>query len=77
MRVSFSFLKMIIGAGSTGTNWCLYIFLMGQPRPLFNLFSVFSNNSKMFTTNKMWKMNNMVFGSGIWTHDLLIINLLP
>ena len=41
---------------------------MDQPRPLFHLFSVFSNNRTVFTTNKCEKMIHLEFGAGIWTH---------
>ena len=30
---------------------------MGQPRPLFRLFSVFSNKHYNFYNNNMWKMS--------------------
>ena len=40
---------------------------MGQPRPLFRLFSVFSNKQYNFYNKSMWKMSK--FPSSIWATD--------
>ena len=51
---------------------------MGQPRPLFHLFSVFSNKHHYNSYNKyMWKKVHPVYGAGIWTHDLRNVSLFP
>ena len=43
---------------------------MGQPQPLFHLFSVFSNKLYNFYNKWMWKHVHPVYGAGIRTHDL-------
>ena len=50
---------------------------MGQPRPLFNLFSVFSNELYKFLQQIYVKNVNPVYGARIRTHDLLNVSLLP
>ena len=48
---------------------------MGQPRPLFRLFSVFSNKHYNFYNKYMWKNVHPVYGAGIRTHDLRNVSL--
>ena len=44
---------------------------MGQPRPLFNLFYVFSNKHHYnFTTNQCEKMSIQLYGTRIGTYEL-------
>ena len=61
------------------TNIILLCFLkMGQPRPLFRLFVVFSKKHQYNFYNKyMWKNVHLVYGAGIWTHNLQNMSLLP
>ena len=49
---------------------------MGHPRPLFRLFSVFSKKHQ-FYNKLMWKNVHPVYGTGIRTHDLQNMSLLP
>ena len=58
-------------------NICVAFFNMGQPWPLFNLFSVFfqTNIITVFTTNKFENVHP-VYGAGIRTHNLLDVSLL-
>ena len=44
----------------------IYFFNMGQPRPLFRLFLVFSNKQYNFTTNQCEKMSS----AGIRNHNI-------
>ena len=60
---------------SFNTNICFFK-KMGHPRPLFRLFSVFSNKHYLFYNKLMWKNVYLVSGAGIWTHNLLILSLL-
>ena len=58
-------------------NLALYLAIpflkkMGQPRPLFCLFSSFQTNNKYECEN-----DHPVSGTGIRTHKLLITSLLP
>ena len=56
----------------------LFMFLMGNYRPLFHIFSVFSNNSTIFTTNKSEKLIIRIgYGAGIQTRVLLKMSLQP
>ena len=50
---------------------------MGQPRPLFNLFSVFSNKQYNFYNKSMQKNVHLVYGTGIRTHELLNMSCHP
>ena len=51
---------------------------MGHPRPLFRLFSVFFKQTLIQFYNKlMWKNVRPVYSTGIRTHDLQIVSLLP
>ena len=51
---------------------------MGQTRPLFNLFSVFSNKHHYNLYNKYnWKMSIQVYGAEIRTYDLQNVSLFP
>ena len=50
---------------------------MGQPRPLFCLFSVFSNKQYNFYNKYMWKNVHPVYSAGIQTHKLLWHESLP
>ena len=52
---------------------------MGQPRPLFNIFSSFQKYITNFTTNRYLCEKNVhpVYGAGIRTHDLWNMSLLP
>ena len=43
---------------------------MGQPRPLFRLFLVFSNKQYNFCNKKLWKNVHPEYGAGIRTHNL-------
>ena len=43
----------------------------------FNLFSVFFKQSFPFLKKSMWKNVHPIYGAGIWTHDPLIMSLLP
>ena len=53
-------------------------FKMRHPRPLFRLFSVFfKQTSKQFYNKLMWKNVQPVYGTGIRTHDLQNMSLLP
>ena len=55
-----------------------FLFKKGQPRHLFRLFSVFSNQITIFTTNKCEKCQvHPVYHTRIRTHDLSITSLLP
>ena len=49
---------------------------MGQPQPLFRLFSVFQTNITNFYNKYMWKNAHPVYGAGIRTHDLQDMSLL-
>ena len=49
---------------------------MGQPGPLFHLFSSFQTNITIFTTNKCEKVH-LVYSAGIQSHDLCNMSLLP
>ena len=44
-----------------------FYFLMGQPRPLFVYFLVFSNKQYNFCTKSMWKLSKCL--SSIWRWD--------
>ena len=48
---------------------------MGQPRPLFHLFSSFQTNITNFTTNRCMKNVHPVYYAGIRTHDLWNMSL--
>ena len=50
---------------------------MGQPRPLFRLFSVFSNKQYNFYNKYMSKNIHPVYGAGIQTHNLQKRESLP
>ena len=50
---------------------------MGHPRPLFRLFSVFSNKQYNFYNKSMWKNVHPVYSTGIWTHNLLNMSRHP
>ena len=53
---------------------------MGQPRPLFRLFSVFSNKQCNFYSNSMWKNVMSIkyrYSAGNQTHDPLNMSHLP
>ena len=50
---------------------------MGHSQPLFHLFSVFSNINTIFYNKQVWKTIHPVCGTGIQTHDLLDMSLLP
>ena len=52
---------------------------MGQPRPLFRLFSfgLFKQTSLQFYNKYMWKNVHPVYGAGIRTHDLQNVSLFP
>ena len=51
---------------------------MGQPRPLFSLFLVFSNKHHYNFYNKyVWKNVHPVYCTGIRTHDLQNMSLFP
>ena len=52
---------------------------MGQSRPLFRLFPVFSNKQYNFLQqiNVKKRYVHPVYGTGIWTHDLRNVSLLP
>ena len=64
---------------STSTTNLITVFLkMGQPRPLFRLFLVFSNKHYKFLQQKyMWKNVHPVYDAGIRTHDFWNVSLLP
>ena len=49
---------------------CCFYFKMGNPRPLFNLFSVFFKRHYNFYNKFMWKNVHPVYGTGIQTHNL-------
>ena len=55
----------------------LHLFLkkMGQPRPLFRLFSIFSNKHYNFYNKYMWKNVHPVYGAGIRTHNIWNMSL--
>ena len=55
----------------------VFIIKMAPTSASFYFFSVFSNSSKIFTTNKCGKMIHLECGAGIQTHNLLTISLLP
>ena len=59
--------------------FCFFLFFlkMGQPRPLFCLFSVFSNKHYNFYNKYLWKNVHPVYGAGIRTHDLRNVSLFP
>ena len=50
---------------------------MAQPRPLFRLFSVYSNKHYNFYNIYMWKNVHSVYSAGIQTHDLQNVSLFP
>ena len=50
---------------------------MGQPRPPFHLFAVFSNKQNSFYNKSMWKNVRPVYGTGIRTHNLLNMSSHP
>ena len=50
---------------------------MGQPRPLFRLFSVFSNKHQYNFYKYMRKYVHPVYIAGIRTHDLQNVSLFP
>ena len=50
------------------------LFKMGQPRPLFRLFSVFPNKQYNFLQQINVKNVHPVYGTGIRTQDLLNLN---
>ena len=56
-----------------------FFFKMGQLRPLYRLFSVFSNKIITIFTTDQWEKCHVhpVYGAGIWTHDLRNVSLLP
>ena len=54
-----------------------YFLKMGQPRPLFRLFLVFSNKHYNFYNKYMWKNVHPVYGPGIRTHELWNMSLFP
>ena len=66
-------------SGHTAQNRKFTVFLkkMGQPRPLFHLFTVFSNKHYNFYNKYMWKNVHPVYGAGIRTHNLWNMSLLP
>ena len=43
---------------------------MDQPRPLVNLFSVFSKKQYNVYNKSMWNNVYLVYRAGIWTYDL-------
>ena len=50
---------------------------MGQPRPIFHLFSVLQTNKTIFTTNQSEKMScPPVYSAGIRTQDRHNMSLL-
>ena len=53
------------------------LFLIGNPRTLFRLFSVFSNKQYNLYNESMRKNIHPVSGAGIRTHDLLNTSCLP
>ena len=62
---------------SFSTPWKrIFLFECDNPRPLFNLFSVFSNSHTIFQQINV-KIIHLVCVAVIRTHDLFIINLLP
>ena len=51
---------------------------MGQPRPLFHLFLLFSNKQYNFYNKSMWKIHvHPVYGTGIRTHNILNMSRVP
>ena len=52
---------------------------IGQPRPLFRLFSIFSNKQYNFLQQIKVKKCHVhpVYGNGIQTHDLWNVSLIP
>ena len=52
---------------------------MGQPRPIFRFFLVFSNKQYNFYNKSMWKKCHVhpVYGAGIQTHHLSNVSRLP
>ena len=53
-------------------------FLIGHPRPLFRLFSViFKQTSKQIYNKQMGKNVYPVYSTGIRTHNLPNVSLLP
>ena len=59
--------------------YSIVFFLIGQPRPLFHLFSVFSNKQYNFYNKSMCKKCHVhpVYSARIRTHDLRNVSLLP
>ena len=59
-------------------SWSAFLKKMGQTQPLFRLFSVFFKQTSIQFYNKlMWKNVHPVYGTGIRTHDLQNVSLLP
>ena len=50
---------------------------MGQPWPLFRLFSALSNKQYNFYNKSMWKNVHPLYNAGIWTHDISYMSRHP
>ena len=57
-------------------NFLFLFFKMGLPRPLFVYFCLFEQTLHFFQQINV-KNVHPVFGAGIWTHNHLIMSLLP
>ena len=55
----------------------LKIYLMAHPQPHFRLILSFQTNITIFTTNIFEKFPSSIYSSGIRTHNLQNMSLLP
>ena len=63
---------------NTNSLTCNSFLKIGQPKPLFAYFRSFQTNNTILTTNQCEKCDfNLVYGAGIWTHDLSNMRHLP